>query len=1224
MYLADLLCFRLPKPFPDHQLTQSFAAQADLQILFEILRRQRRTEVAVVSFHRFQCFGCRLLRYPSVRTPASQPVHHCRIVDPSETLQKFTEPPLAHPQLLRTLALIQMSLLHLMKNFQSVPFLLAQCHPLLFVRQSSLAQIGTFYFALLGTSHIALTTDDSGRRAGLNSDKLVAGSCPLLPIRACKGAATKWPERYYLMPSEPVKRAIRSLGTLISGALLALQLSAAPPVDFARDVRPILSDHCFGCHGPDESSRQASLRFDIEDGPKKPRGDRPPAIVPGDTAASLILQRVAPADPAMRMPPPYSDRKPLTDQEVATLRAWIEQGAKWQSHWSFIAPVRPPEPPVKNRAWVRNPIDSFILARLGKEGMKPSPEADRARLLRRVSFDLTGLPPTMAELDAFLADKSPDAYEKAVDRLLASPRYGERMAVDWLDAARYADTHGYQTDPAKEMWPWRDWVINAFNANMPYDRFTVEQLAGDLLPNATLDQKIATGFQRNPRVNSETGAIAEEFEAETLVDRASTVGTVWMGLTVGCARCHDHKYDPITQRDFYSLAAYFNNVDEAGNGGTADGRGNYKPFLKLPAPELEAVVAAKDAELKTAKEKLSTLDKQLSASQAEWEKTALTYQPKWEVLTPANLKADNGVTLRALPDGSVLAGGAMPPSSFFELTAETKLRNMTAFRLELIPDAGLPNGGSGRGAGGKGVVTLFEVRAGGKKIDLSRITADFKSEESELNLVLHPADQLKRGWGVNPEMNKLHYAVIETTRMFNPDVTSQGTATITFRIGSEYEGAPLGRFRISATDSEYPEVVPEEMAAILRTPVTERSEKDAASLTQYFLTHPLEHRKVSESVATLEAERRSAENKIPSTMVMSEMARPRDMFILLRGDYQKPGDKVTPTTPGFLPPMPESAPPNRLGLAQWLVDPANPLTARVAVNRYWQMFFGTGLVKTADNFGSQGEAPSHPELLDWLATEFMRTGWNVKAMQRLIVTSAAYRQSSAATPELRERDPENRLIARGTRERLSAEMIRDQALSVSGLLSTKMGGPSVKPYQPEGLWEQLSAFQGRKLFERSTGEDLWRRSVYSYWKRTVPPPSMTIFDAPTRESCVVQRQLSTTPLQALALLNDEMYIETSRKLAERMIKQGGASPAERLAWALRLATSRPATDQEVKILEQGMNRRLAQYRADTTSAEKLLAAGESPRDKSIDTAELAAYTTAASVILNLDEVITRQ
>ena len=1009
------------------------------------------------------------------------------------------------------------------------------------------------------------------------------------------------------------------LWTLLPGTLLVLPLSAAPPVDFARDVRPLLSDRCFSCHGPDESKRQAGLRLDTEDGAKKPRGPRTP-IVPGNAVASEILKRVAPENPARRMPPPYSDRKPLTETEVATLRTWIEQGAKWQGHWSFTAPVRPEEPAVQNRSWVRNPIDSFILARLEREGLVPSPEADRARLLRRVSFDLTGLPPTLAELDSFLADRSPDAYEKAVDRLLASPRYGERMAVDWLDAARYADTHGYQTDPAKEIWPWRDWVINAFNRNMPFDRFTIEQLAGDLLPNATLDQRIATGFQRNHRINSETGSIAEEFQAENLVDRASTVGTVWLGLTVGCARCHDHKYDPIPTRDFYSLYAFFNNVDEAGNGGPSDGRGNFKPFLRLPAPDLEAQLAATDGELKTARAKLAAIDKKLERRQAAWEPNALRYQPKWEVLTPGNLKADNGVTLEARPDGSVLAGGAMPPSSIYELTATTKLRNITAFRLELLPDPSLPAGGSGRGAGGKGVVTLFEARVENRKVNLARITADFKSEESELNLVVRPAEQLKRGWGVNPEMNKPHYAVIEPTRL---EGSGKGT-TFSFRIGSEYEGAPVGRFRISVTSSEYPEVVPEDMAAILRTPAAGRTPKDATALTKYFVTHPLERRSASQEVAQLEAGRRTIENKIPSTMVMSEMSAPRDTFILMRGAYDKPGDKVTPAVPAFLPPMPADAPRNRLGLARWLVDPANPLTARVAVNRYWQMYFGTGLVKTAEDFGSQGEAPSHPELLDWLATEFVRSGWDVKAIEHLIVTSAAYRQASNATTALRERDPENRLIARGPRVRLSAEMIRDQALLVSGLLSTKMGGPSVKPYQPEGLWEQLSAFPGRKLFERSKGEDLWRRSVYSYWKRTVPPPSLTIFDAPTREACVVRRQMSTTPLQALALLNDEMYIETARKFAERIVKEGGSSSSQRLAWALRSATSRPPTDAEVQILEQGLNRRLARYRTDSASAEKLLAAGESPRDKALDAAELAAYTTTASVILNLDEVITRQ
>jgi hypothetical protein len=999
---------------------------------------------------------------------------------------------------------------------------------------------------------------------------------------------------------------------------VAITLSAAPAVDFAREVRPILSDRCFSCHGPDEANRKAGLRLDTEEGAKKLRGTHA-AIVAGDITASEILKRVAPENPARRMPPPYSDRKPLTEKEVATLRAWIQQGAQWRGHWSFTAPVRPELPAVTQQGWVRNPIDRFILARLEKERLAPSPETGPDRLLRRVSFDLTGLPPTVAQLDAFVADRSPLAYEKAVDRLLASPGYGERMAVDWLDAARYADTHGYQTDPAKEMWPWRDWVIQAFNSNMSYDRFTVEQLAGDLLPSASLDQKIATGFQRNHRVNAETGSIAEEFMAENLVDRASTVGTVWLGLTVGCARCHDHKYDPISAHDFYSLYAFFNSVDEAGNGGIADPRGNFKPVMRLPAPALEAELAAKDAELKEARAKLLVVDQSLVVRQAEWELGALAYQPSWEVLQPTAAKAEHGVTLKLLTDGSVIAGGAMPPASIYEVTVRpSRLSNVAAFRLELIPDPSLPDGGSGRGAGGKGVVTLFDVKVGTKKIDLARITADFKSEESELNLVVRPADQLKRGWGLNPEMNKRHFAVIETARLL--DATSE----LTIRIGSEYEGAPVGRFRIAATTSEFPEVIPEETVAILRKPVSVRTDKEKDDILKYFLNHPREHRVISEQVNALQAERAAIEKKIPTTMVMSEMATPRESFVLVRGDYTKPGEKVTPAVLSFLPAMPDDAPRNRLGLARWLVDPANPLTARVAVNRYWQMYFGTGIVKTVEDFGSQGDAPSHPELLDWLATEFVRSGWDVKAMQRLIVTSAAYRQSSIASPQQREQDPENRLIARGPRVRLSAEMIRDQALLLSGLLSTKMGGPSVKPYQPEGLWEQLSAFPGRKLFERSKGEDLWRRSVYSYWKRTVPPPSLTIFDAPTREACVVRRQMSSTPLQALALLNDEMYVETSRKLAERMIHEGGSTPAQRFAWALRVATSRTATHAEVQILERGFQQRFEKYRADPASADKLLTAGESPRDKSIDPVELAAYTTAASVILNLDEVITRQ
>ena len=560
-------------------------------------------------------------------------------------------------------------------------------------------------------------------------------------------------------------------------ALAAWPAAAAQLVDFSRDVRPILSDRCFSCHGPDEANRKAGMRLDTEEGAKK-----------GRIRKSSTACRARPPRGACRRPIRIANRslkKKSPPSAPGSSRARNGRG-------TGASPRRsgPTLPAVRNAAWVRNPIDNFILARLEREDLTPSPEADRARLLRRVTFDLTGLPPTLAELDAFLADRSPDAYEKAVDRLLASPRYGERMAVDWLDAARYADTHGYQTDPAKEMWPWRDWVIQAFNRNMPYDQFTIEQLAGDLLPNATLDQKIATGFQRNHRINSETGSIAEEFQAENLVDRASTVGTVWLGLTVGCARCHDHKYDPIPHRDFYSLYAFFNSVEEVGNGGTADPRGNFKPVMRLPSPELEAQLAAKDAELKAARAKLAALDQRSLAKQAAWEPRRSPISRHGKCSSRKSSEPTTACTLKALPDGSVIAGGAMPPASIYEVTGRHRsCRNITAFRLELIPDASLPGWRLGTRRRAAKASSRCSKRAPRiRKSTSRRITADFKSEESELNLVVRPADQLKRGWGVNPEMNKPHFAVIETARML------ERSGEITFRIGSEYEGAPSAAF----------------------------------------------------------------------------------------------------------------------------------------------------------------------------------------------------------------------------------------------------------------------------------------------------------------------------------------------------------------------------------------------------------------------------------------------
>ncbi|HTM49944.1 MAG TPA: PSD1 and planctomycete cytochrome C domain-containing protein [Bryobacteraceae bacterium] len=1011
----------------------------------------------------------------------------------------------------------------------------------------------------------------------------------------------------------------------VAAVMTAMRIGAAQEVEFSRDVRPILSDRCFLCHGPDEANRKVDLRLDTEAGAKHSRGKTTP-IVPGDPAASEVYRRISADNAGQRMPPSYAGHKPLSAREIATIRRWIEQGARWQTHWAFITPRRPEPPAVSRRNWARNPIDRFILARLEREGLQPSPEADPTLLLRRVTLDLTGLPPSPAELDAFLADRSPDAYEKVVDRLLASPHYGERMALDWLDAARYADTHGYQVDPEREMWPWRDWVIRAFNDNLPFDQFTIQQLAGDLLPDATLDQKIATGFNRNHRVNTEAGSIPEEFHVENIVDRIGTTGSVWLGLTVGCARCHDHKYDPLTMKDFYSMFAFFNNVPEIGTGGPRDARGNLAPSVRLPRPALEAQIAGIEEKIESAQAELKKVEARLAPGMAEWEKTFLSSAPDWEPLEPARISSDRGVTFNVKEDRSVLVSGEHPDKDVYTITAETRLPKVTAFRLELLPDPSLPGGGSGRGAGGKSMLTLFEARmeplGGGKSksVDLATITPSATGAGAVPIQALKSRAQLRRGWFVD-DVTRPEFAVIEPPATLD---LKEG-ARFTFKLGNEYgDGQLIGRFRLSVTGAEFPEPVSDEIRKLITAGPDARKPKEERTLRTYYLRHLRERRLWGDKVAKLQTEKRAIVAKIPSTMVMSDMEEPRDTFLLFRGDYQKHGEKVTAAVPSFLPPLPEGAPHNRLGFAQWLVAPSNPLTARVAVNRYWQSYFGTGLVKTADDFGSQGEPPSHPELLDWLATEFIRSGWDVKAMQKAIVMSATYRQSSRTTPQIRERDPENRLLARGPRFRLPAEVIRDQALAVAGVLTAKLGGPPVKPYQPDGLWEQLSVIENKKLYVLSKGDDLWRRSVYTYWKRTAPPPAMVTFDAPTREYCVVRRGRSSTPLQALVLLNDETFTEAARRLAERMIHEGGDEPSKRIAAGFRLAASREPRPSEIDVLRAGLERRLTAYQHDPDAAARLLSTGQAPRDESLDTAELAAYTTVASVILNLDEVITKQ
>jgi mono/diheme cytochrome c family protein len=817
--------------------------------------------------------------------------------------------------------------------------------------------------------------------------------------------------------------------------------SPAAPVDFNRQIHPILSENCFQCHGPDDRQRKAKLRLDV----KEDALGHGTVIVPGHGDRSELFDRLTSDDPSRRMPPAKTG-KHLTPQQVDLVRRWIDEGANWTRHWAFVPPRRPDLPAVKDRSWVRNPIDSFVLSRLEKEGLRPSPEADRVTLLRRVTLDLTGLPPTPAEVDAFLADTSPDAYEKLVDRLLASPRYGERMALDWLDAARFADTHGYHIDSARDMTLWRDWVIRAFNTNMPFDRFTVEQVAGDLLPGATTEQKIASGFHRNHMINFEGGAIPEEYHTAYIVDRVNTTGTVWLGLTVGCAQCHDHKYDPLTQKEYYQLFGFFHNVPENG----LDGRnGNAAPVLRLTAPEQQRQLDRLAARIKELEGRLALID----AAQAVWERTA-----------------------------------AVEPRS-----------------KDRLPAA------------------------------VSRVLA----------------------------------------------------------------------------------LAPEK-----------RNDQDRAALQGYYRVHSSEDgERLGNELARLRQERADLDRRVPTAMVMQEMPQPRDTFVLTRGQYDKHAEKVTAAVPAFLPRLPDGAPPNRLGLARWLVDPANPLTARVTVNRLWQTYFGTGIVKTAEDFGSQGEWPTHPELLDWLATEFVRSGWDVKAVQRLLVTSATYRQSSRVTPALAARDPENRLLARQSRLRLPAEFIRDQALTVSGLLDGEVGGASVYPYQPKGIWEELMSREDgnnftAQVYVQGKGKELYRRGMYTFWKRTAPPPSLTTLDAPGREVCTVRRPRTNTPLQALVLMNDPTYVEAARKLAERLMAEAD-SPEERVALAFRLATARRPTAAETAVLRKVFEGQLAEYRRDPRAALTLLSVGESKRDERLDPAELAAWAMVASAILNLDETVTR-
>jgi hypothetical protein len=1039
----------------------------------------------------------------------------------------------------------------------------------------------------------------------------------------------------------------------LSWAGAAHARAATGKVDFNRDIRPIMSDTCFHCHGFDAHSRKGNLRLDLREEALKAGKSGETAIVPGQPEKSEIIKRIFATDEDDVMPP-KSANKDLTPVQKELFRRWVAEGAEYQGHWAFSAAKRPEVPKLPaGKFTAHNAIDHFILARLAEEKLSPSPEADRVTLIRRVSMDLTGIPPTPDEVDAFLANQSPKAYEQLVDRLLASPRYGEHMAARWLDSARYADSNGFQSDTRRHMWRWRDWVINAFNRNLPFDQFTIEQLAGDLLPQATREQIVATGFNRNHRLNGEGGRIVEEWFAETVIDRVETTGLTWMALTLNCCRCHDHKYDPISQKEFYQLFAFFNSnnengvLDDFGGAGRTRRGGNSRPVLLLPSAEQELRIAKLEQAVAAAEAGVTIAKKELPAAQASWEPKFRSQMQgnikAWTALEPKEVRSDGGAIFVKQADGSFLATGINPPFDQYLTVAPIAEGTFSGLLLEVFPDESLPNKSLGRYSNGNFVLTdvIVDINAPGLakplRANFTRADADYNQEGYEVKLIVESqpkggkraATKRRQGWAIDgPTKRDPRKAMFITDKPLT--VPPNATINVTLRHDS-IAGHNIGRFRLS-TSSLPPAMVrldgakvPPSVIAILDLPPTKRTAAQRAELAKFYRENT--DNPVKRAEAALTAAKKTLDDfsaEVPTTMVMEEVAQPREARILKRGEYDKPGEVVPRALPAVLPALPADAPTNRLGLAKWLVSGQHPLTARVWVNREWERFLGTGLVKTTENFGMQSEPPSHPELLDWLATEFVRAGWDMKAMQKLMLMSAAYRQSSKVTPALFERDPQNRLLARGPRFRLGAEVLRDQALAISGLLVERIGGPSVNPYMPEGVWDETSVYGDMRGYKRDNGEGLYRRTLYTVWKRTAAPPTMLMFDSPSRELCTVKRPRTNTPLQALALLNEVTFVEAARALAERMMINGGGAPAERIAWGFRRVTGRRPDAAELKVLTSSLERRQAKYRADEDAAKKLITQGESKPNPALAPAELAAYTLTANVLLNLDEVVTKE
>jgi hypothetical protein len=1159
------------------------------------------------------------------------------------------------------------------------------------------------------------------------------------------------------------------------------------PVDFNRDIRPILSEHCSACHGPDEKARKSGLRLDVKQSAFSPAKSGAIAVVPRDLAKSELVRRITTDDEDDRMPPAKKGGKPLSTKQIELLKQWVAEGAEWQQHWAYTKPQRPALPDVKNKTWARNDIDRLILNRLEQEGLEPSPEAPKEKLIRRATLDLTGLPPSVEEIDAFLTDANPEAYDKLVDRLLQSKAYGERQAMFWLDLARYGETQGYHHDAHRDLWHWRDWVIKAFNDNMPFDQFTTEQLAGDLLPKPTRDQLIATGFHRNEMTTSEGGALPEEYAVKYVVGRVDTTARVWMGTSLACAECHDHKYDPISQKDYYQFFAFFNTIPENG----LDAQANPVPRLELKTAEQEKKLAQFDAEIAALELAHRRITEETNsaylANQAQWEQRHRDKNiGNWGPLLPVELSSKNGATLTTLADNAVAVTGANPDRDTYKLRLLTPAQEISGLRLEALPEPALAHGQAGRSENGEFILTRIEITArnanpekakanypspslsewwtigpfsaaskkeafdkdhgpesgvnlettyqgglakwhtlpdfkegavmpltgsnaafyfyrtirveqarrlelrlgsgGSVKVwldgrlahtnnvnrtaapDQDKVQVQLKPGEHKLlvkvanggslggfsfrvspdpvlehsvSIAAAAADtsragypvsgaldqQIETGWSIDTKTNASqppHYAWF---RFAEPVSFPEGTELeVRLIFDSPLPKKTLARFRLAMTSSdELPDFIalPDTIRSLLLIETNRLTSAQSLEIQRYYREQFVtEARNLVKMLADKRNERQQFQNTIPVSMVMQEMEKPRDTHLLVRGQYNNRGEKLSPGVPESILPWPEGLPKNRLGLAKWLLHPDHPLTSRVAANQFWQEHFGTGLVKTAEDFGAQGERPSHPELLDWLATEFMRSGWDMKKIHRLIMTSATYRQEATMTAKQLEKDPNNRWLARFPRQRLEAEVIRDVAMSVSGLLNPQTGGPSVFPYQPPGLWEQV-AFEGTRSWEQSKGADNYRRGLYVYWRRSIPYASFVTFDAPSRETCTVRRARTNTPLQALALMNDPVYVESARAFGYRIMQNGGSSAADRTKYAFRAALGRNPTETELGRMTKAFENELNHFLNHRADANQIVNIGATPPPTNVDVVELAAWTMIGQVLLNLDETITK-